>query len=177
MNRVVWNLWLTRFYGTRLICDSEAKLASDTRRTSPSLTPPAWQTVTLPGGSLAAVGTDTIAPLQAAWPKRAHLHVWTNANGQRIVRGGSFQHSASSVRVRQNATLPECCCTDSLLGWHDEDKGRLHVQKKNHIKAYRGWGKGWKVLLQTVQSITTLMICALVVSQIAVHLSTQLDTE
>lgn len=34
--------------------------------------PPAWQTVALPGGSLAAVGMNTITPLQAAWPKRAH---------------------------------------------------------------------------------------------------------
>lgn len=35
-------------------------------------TPPTWQTVALPGGSLAAVGMNTITPLQAAWPKRAH---------------------------------------------------------------------------------------------------------
>lgn len=41
-------------------------------RLAAARTPPAWQTATLPGGSLAAVGMNTVAPLQAARPKRAH---------------------------------------------------------------------------------------------------------
>lgn len=89
-------------------------------RTS-SLTRPAWQTVALPGVSLAAVGMNTITPLQAARPKRAHLHNEQVPTGKEL-SGESPPHSVSPVRVRQNTTLAMCCCVDSLVGWHCKDK-------------------------------------------------------
>ncbi|TNN44491.1 hypothetical protein EYF80_045313 [Liparis tanakae] len=53
-------------------------------RWTPPLTPPARQTAALPGGRLAAVGVETVAPLQAARPKRARL----TREEQTPVRGG-----------------------------------------------------------------------------------------
>lgn len=83
----------------------QSQAGSAPSRTS-SLTPPAWQTAALPAGGLAAVGVDTVAPLQAARPKRAHLQRGSGANGGRKNRQGeSLERSASSARVRQNTTL------------------------------------------------------------------------
>lgn len=118
---------------------NQSQAGSDTRRTS-SLTPPAWQTVALPGGSLAAVGLNTITPLQAAWPKRAHLHMWANANGQRIVRGisstfGQLGQSQTKYYTGNVALYRQ----PGGLAWQRQEG---HTSK-TQIKAYRAWGKGW----------------------------------
>lgn len=117
-----------------------SQTGSATRWTS-SLTPPAWQTAALPGGSLAAVGMNTITPLQAAWPKRAHLHKWTNANGQRIVRGISRtlgQLGRSQTKYYTGSVL--LCGRPGELA---RPRHEAHTSKMQ-IKAYRGWSKGWK---------------------------------
>lgn len=118
----------------------QSQAGSDTRRTS-SLTPPTWPTVALPSGSLAAVGMNTITPLQAAWPKCVHLHMWTNANGQRIVRGISSTFSQLSQSQTKYYTGNVLLYRQpGGLAWQRQE-GHM---SKTQIKAYRGWGMGWK---------------------------------
>lgn len=71
-------------------------------RWTPSLTPPARQTAALPGGRLAAVGVDAVAPLQAARPKRARLHTRGTNNRQR----GNLSNSLQTLQTG-NVSYPE----------------------------------------------------------------------
>ena len=152
---------------TNLWCRSQS--GSGTRRTW-SLTPPAWQTVALPGGGLAAVGSDTIAPLQAAWPESAHLHVWTNANGQRIVRGNLLNAEPDPPDTKRRAAR---VLRHTRPGGFGSETPEDCYTSKNHTNVDSGWGKRWKVPLQSVQSKPP-MICAVVLSQITAHMSPEL---
>lgn len=108
------------------ICVSKATFGSDNRTTS-SLTPPSWQTVALPTGSLAAVGMNAVTPLQTAWPERAHLHMWTNANGQGIVRG----ISSTLGQLSQSPTKYY-----TAVCWHGKDK--REARPKHRLKRAGG---------------------------------------
>lgn len=84
---------------------------------------------------------NTITPLQTAWPKRAHLHKWTNANGQGIVRG----ISSTFGQLSQSQTK---YYTGSVL-LYGQPGGLACPRQEGHasrtqIKAHRGWGKGWR---------------------------------
>lgn len=138
-------------------------------RTS-SLTRPAWQTVALPSGSLAAVGMNTITPLQAARPKGAHLHNEQVPTGKEL-SGESPPHSASPVRVRQNTTLAMWCCVDSLVGWHRKDKrGTFPKCRLKHTEGEVRDSKldtstGCLIRKQTTRRIISRMIWVLVLSK------------
>lgn len=96
--------------------------------------------------------------------------------------GESLQHSASSVRVRQNTTLAMCCCIDSLEGWHGKDKrGTCPKLRLKHTE-----GEVWDEKLDNISTdctiktdifyiIISFMMYVLVLSTITVHLSTLLD--
>jgi len=114
---------------------------------------------------------STITPLQAAGPKRAHLHSEQVPTGKEL-SGESLQHSASSVTVRQNTTLALCCCVDSLAGWHWKNKrGTSPKRRLKHTESELRHNK-----LDTDCPITTnmscyiFMICALVLLKIEAHL-------
>lgn len=137
---MVENLWLTQLCWTSIISDTAAKLAATPggRHHLPHQPGKQWH-------------SPVVAWQPSAWTQ-SHLFRQPGPNvpicpceqmptGKEL-SGESLLHSASSVRVRQNTTLAVCCSIDSLAGWHGRDKGSTHP--KTQIKAYRGWGKGWK---------------------------------
>lgn len=87
--------------------------------------------------------------------------------------GESLQHSASSVRVRQNTTLAAYCCMDSLVGWHVRD--RRGTRPERRLKRTEGEVRDEEldnistdcpITTDMFCIITTLMICVLVLSNV-----------
>lgn len=74
------------------------------------LTPPARQAVALPAGRLAGVGVNTVASLQAARSKRAHLHMWTDAKEE-----SSRQSKTLRRTQREQHLLPSGVAATRLL--------------------------------------------------------------
>lgn len=114
-NRLGWVLEkLLSLSWTGFLCDT------------PWLTPPARQAVALPAGRLAAVGVNTVASLQAARTKRAHLHMWTEAKEEKSRQGWS------DSRTHPEKTAPPPT-------W-DNKGSSLHAERGRHT-----WSRSFTV--------------------------------